>query len=53
MDKNSVETGKREHEPVNANGAPATEQERGELADSLDFHSEDYHPDSHEQIEEH
>ena len=34
-------------EPVNANGVPTTGQERGELADSLDFHS-----DSHEQIEE-
>jgi hypothetical protein len=38
---------KRKREPVNANGAPTTGQERGELADSLDFHS-----DSPEQIEE-
>jgi len=43
---------KRKREPVNANGAPTTGQERGEPADSPDFHSEDFHPDSPEQIEE-
>ena len=47
MNQNSAGTPKRKREPVNANGAPTTGQERGELADSLDFH-----PDSHEQIEE-
>jgi len=52
MNQNSAGTLKQKREPVNANGAPATGQERGELADSLDFHSEDFHPDSHEQIEE-
>jgi len=47
MDENSAETGKRAHELVSANGAPATGHEKGKLADSIDFHS-----DSHEQIEE-
>ena len=47
MNQNSAGTAKRKHEPVNANGAPATGQEREELADS-----EDFHPDSPEQIEE-
>ena len=47
MDQKSVGTAKRKHEPVNTNGALATGQEREELADS-----EDFHPDSPEQIEE-
>jgi len=51
MNQNSAGTPKRKkHEPVSTNGAPTNEQERGELA--LEFHSEDFHPDSPEQIEE-
>ena len=50
MNQNSAGTPKRKHESVNANGAPATGQERGEL--TLESHSEDFHPDSPEQIEE-
>jgi len=47
MSQNSPGMPKRKLEPVSANGTPATGQQRQELADSLDFH-----PDSHEQIEE-
>ena len=47
MNQNSAGTPKRKREPMSSNGAPATGQERGDLANSLDFLS-----DSHEQIEE-